>query len=54
MALATDTKDVSKLGHTTVYPGKEETIALQIPTQNNEIPAHTVLHSGPCTWEEMP
>ena len=54
MALAADTKNVSKLGHTTVYPGKEETVALQIPTRNNEIPAHTVLHSGPCSWEEMP
>ena len=54
MALATDTKDVGELGHRTVYPSKEGTVVLQIPTRNNEIPAHTVLHSGPCTWEEMP
>ncbi|KAL9125698.1 MAG: hypothetical protein Q9217_005143 [Psora testacea] len=48
LIFAADTADVSKQGHITKYPGKKETIALQIPTVNGEIPAHTVLHTGPC------
>ncbi|KAL9126660.1 MAG: hypothetical protein Q9175_007880 [Cornicularia normoerica] len=51
--LATDTKNVSTLGHKTVYPSKEETVGIQIPTRDNEIPAHTVLHAGPCRTGEM-
>ena len=53
LVLATDIKNVSTLGHKTVYPSKEETIGIQIPTKNNEIPAHSVLHAGPCKREEM-
>lgn len=53
LILATDTRNVSTLGHKTVYPSKEETVGIQITTRNNEIPAHTVLHVGPCKSEEM-
>ena len=48
MILAADTKNVSALGHKTMYPSKEETVGIQIPTRDNEIPAHRVLHAGPC------
>ncbi|CAF9943571.1 MAG: hypothetical protein ALECFALPRED_000705 [Alectoria fallacina] len=53
LILAADTRNVSTLGHKTVYPSKEETVGIQIPTRNNDIPAHTVLHAGPCDREEM-
>lgn len=48
LILAADTANVSTFGHITMYPGKKETVAIQIPTANNEIPPHTVLHGGPC------
>lgn len=53
LLLAADTKNVSTLGHRTVYPSKNQTVAVQIATKNNEIPAHSVLHSGPCKRREM-
>lgn len=46
---ATDTADVSSTGHSTSYPGITETVALQIPTLDGEIPSHSILHAGPCT-----
>ena len=51
--LATDTKNVSTLGHKTVYPSKDVTVGIQIPLRDNEIPAHTVLHAGSCNPGEM-
>ncbi|CAF9941799.1 hypothetical protein IMSHALPRED_002907 [Imshaugia aleurites] len=53
LILATDTKNTSTLGHKTVYPGNKDTVGIQIPTRDNEIPAHTVLHAGPCKKGEM-
>lgn len=53
LILAADTKNVSTLGHRTVYPSKEETVVIQIPTRDNEIPTHRVLHAGPCKRNEM-
>lgn len=53
LILAVDTKNVSTLGHITMYPSKKETVAIQIPTKDNEIPAHMVLHVGPCRRDEM-
>lgn len=53
LILAVDTKNVSALGHRTTYPSTKETIGIQIPTRNNEIPAHSVLHAGPCKSGEM-
>lgn len=53
LILATDTKNVSTLGHITMYPSKKDTVGIQIPTSDNEIPGHTVLHVGPCKTGEM-
>ena len=53
LILAVDTANVSTLGHITNYPSKQETVALQIPTLNNQIPAHTILHDGPCKLDEQ-
>ncbi|KAI1414362.1 hypothetical protein F5Y13DRAFT_188469 [Hypoxylon sp. FL1857] len=48
-----DTPDVSAQGHRSQYPGITETIVVQIPTKDNQIPAHSVLHSGPCLSTEL-
>ncbi|GAP91806.1 putative small secreted protein [Rosellinia necatrix] len=53
LIFAADTLDVSAKGHRTVYPGITETIALQVPTLNGEIPKHQVLHAGPCSISEI-
>ncbi|KAI2634536.1 hypothetical protein GGS21DRAFT_518264 [Xylaria nigripes] len=53
LIFAADTADVSEKGHITRYPGNTETIALQIPTKDNTIPPHSVLHSGPCSSNEV-
>jgi hypothetical protein len=50
---ASDVAGVSEVGHRTQYPGITETIALQIPTRDGEVPAHSVLHIGPCTADEI-
>lgn len=52
LIFAADTADVSERGHRTQYPGVAETIILQIPVKDNEIPEHTVLHYGPCVANE--
>ncbi|KUI65316.1 hypothetical protein VM1G_00196 [Cytospora mali] len=49
LIFAADTAAVSGTGHNTSYPGITETVALQIPTLDGEIPSHSILHSGPCT-----
>ncbi|KAI1124041.1 hypothetical protein F5Y10DRAFT_39939 [Nemania abortiva] len=53
LIFAADTKDVSVKGHRTEYPGITETIALQIPTADGEVPKHQVLHDGPCGISEI-
>ncbi|KAL6712881.1 hypothetical protein ACLMJK_009593 [Lecanora helva] len=53
LILAIDIKNVSTLGHITVYPSNQTTVVLQIPTANNTIPAHSVLHNGPCFDSEQ-
>ncbi|CAN8101522.1 unnamed protein product [Discula destructiva] len=53
LIFAADTADVSGTGHSTAYPGMTETVALQIPTEDGEIPPHSVLHAGPCTAIEI-
>ncbi|KAM0794798.1 hypothetical protein BDR22DRAFT_814553 [Usnea florida] len=53
LILATDTQNVSTLGHVTSYPSKEKTAVVLIPVRDNEIPAHTVLHGGSCKRDEM-
>ncbi|KAI3390649.1 hypothetical protein diail_8986 [Diaporthe ilicicola] len=49
LIFAADTASVSSSGHSTSYPGSTETVAIQIPTLDGEIPAHSILHNGPCT-----
>ena len=48
LIFAADTANVSERGHYTRYPGIVETVALQIPTLDGEIPPHQVVRSGPC------
>ena len=45
---AADTADISTIGHSTSYPSDEETLA--IPIKVSAVPAHEVLHEGPCAW----
>ncbi|THH14230.1 hypothetical protein EW146_g6083 [Bondarzewia mesenterica] len=51
LIIATDTVDVSDVGHKTEYPSGDETLALQIPTAHGQVPGHVVVHSGPCERE---
>ncbi|KAH9993345.1 hypothetical protein F4779DRAFT_608746 [Xylariaceae sp. FL0662B] len=53
LIFASDTADVSNTGHRTQYPGVSETVHLQIPTKDGQVPAHFLLHPGPCTANEM-
>lgn len=50
---ASDVAGLSARGHRTRYPGVAETTALQIPTEGDVVPAHELLHAGPCTTEEV-
>ncbi|KAI0004005.1 hypothetical protein F4779DRAFT_81257 [Xylariaceae sp. FL0662B] len=52
LVYADDTADISSWGHLTQYPGNDETIAIQIPVEGGVNPEHSVLHDGPCSWEE--
>ncbi|KAL8665070.1 MAG: hypothetical protein Q9168_007779 [Polycauliona sp. 1 TL-2023] len=54
MIIAADTAAVSKQGHDTKYPSGKQTTAIQIPTADGKVPAHTVLHAGPCGKKELP
>lgn len=49
---AADTADISDKGHGTHLLGMTEHVAILIPTEDNEEPAHEVLHSGPCDASE--
>ncbi|KAK6851863.1 hypothetical protein PG995_011988 [Apiospora arundinis] len=49
---AGDTVDLSKIGHGTYNPGYNSAIILQIPTLDNKVPEHTVLHAGYCTSKD--
>ncbi|OGE52007.1 hypothetical protein PENARI_c011G10543 [Penicillium arizonense] len=51
--LALDTADVSALGHYTVYPSKERTVALEVPLGKDGVPGHRVLHGGACQGDEL-
>ena len=46
LIIATDTAAVSTTGHSTLYDA--DTIILEIPTAGGVVPAHTILHEGPC------
>ncbi|KAI4819833.1 hypothetical protein E4T44_10383, partial [Aureobasidium sp. EXF-8845] len=45
--LVIDQRNVSISGHITEFPGEETTLIAQFPITGNQVPAHTVLHSGP-------
>ncbi|PWY87271.1 hypothetical protein BO94DRAFT_535385 [Aspergillus sclerotioniger CBS 115572] len=49
--LALDTEEVSALGHSTVYPTQESTVALEVPLE--KVPGHRVLHKGACVVGEI-
>ena len=53
LIFAADTAAVSKLGHITRYPGREQTTAIALPTAGGKIPAHRLLHQGPCSRDEV-
>lgn len=53
LIFAGDTAADSDTGHRTEYPGITETVLLQVPTCDGGVPAHTVLHEGPCTAQEI-
>lgn len=48
LILATDTKNVSTLGHFTTYPSRQRTVGLVIPLPGNLVPEHVVVHGGAC------
>lgn len=50
---AADTAEVSRTGHRTQYPGDTETIVLHIPTHDGKVPEHSVLHMGPCGFNDL-
>lgn len=48
--LVTDLRSVSNIaGHGAEFPSNEPTVLVQIPFENDEIPAHTVLGTGGCS-----
>ena len=51
--VAVDTANVSEKGHSTRYPGEEQTIGLQVPFDDGVFPAHRVLYGGPCSGSEI-
>ncbi|RYO88969.1 hypothetical protein DL766_006560 [Monosporascus sp. MC13-8B] len=53
LIFAADIAEVSRKGHRTQYPGITETIALVMPTVDGQVPAHSLLHMGPCSAEEV-
>ncbi|KAI1774294.1 hypothetical protein F4818DRAFT_419524 [Hypoxylon cercidicola] len=53
LIFAADTKDVSREGHHTQYPGLTETITLQIPTEDGKVPQYSLLHMGPCIANDV-
>lgn len=48
---ASDTSGVSTRGHGTDFRNAD-TIVVTVPTRDNQVPAHTILHAGPCTKAE--
>ncbi|KAF2499831.1 hypothetical protein BU16DRAFT_454117 [Lophium mytilinum] len=52
--IAADTLDrAPRAGHVTEFPGSDETVILQFPTEGNKIPSHELLHTGPCRLDEL-
>ena len=53
LIFAADTADLTKIGHRTQYPGVVETVALQVPTTDGQIPPHEVLYMGACNAPDV-
>lgn len=53
LIIAGDTADVSKHAHRTQFPGSTDTLSMGLPIPNRKDFWYTLLHSGPCTQEEM-
>ncbi|KAI9672677.1 MAG: hypothetical protein M1831_000112 [Alyxoria varia] len=53
LIIAADTLKYSDYGHITNYPSKAETVAMQIPTEDDKIPPHKVLYNGACCAAEL-
>ncbi|KAF1352071.1 hypothetical protein BDV97DRAFT_269943, partial [Delphinella strobiligena] len=46
MLIAADTRNVSRYGHITNFPGDEATLIAEFPVAGNKVPTHLVLHRG--------
>lgn len=53
LLIAADTANVSRTGHISSLLGKEQGTSLMIPTANNEIPPHKVIHAGACGKRDL-
>ncbi|KAG9658346.1 hypothetical protein KCU64_g4575, partial [Aureobasidium melanogenum] len=51
--LVIDQRNVSISGHITNFPDSQTTLIAQFPVAGNQIPVHTVLHSGPCGLDDV-
>ncbi|KZT23138.1 hypothetical protein NEOLEDRAFT_1137014 [Neolentinus lepideus HHB14362 ss-1] len=51
--LVLDTMETSSTGHFVEYPSHEETVCMNIPTKDGQIPEHRVLYDGPCTMDTV-
>lgn len=48
--IAADLNSMSTVaGHYTEFPSSDQTVLVQVPFLNNEVPAHSVLHDGACS-----
>lgn len=50
LVLAADTAEVSKDGHTTIYPSNEETVGYALPVPGNKPPTPRRVKKGACPW----
>ena len=53
LIIAADTADVSDDGHITVYPSREQTVALQVPFRDGIVPPHRLVYEGACKGHEV-
>jgi hypothetical protein len=53
MLIAADLKEVAAQGHITTFPDQERTLIAQFPVKGNKTPEHSLLHVGPCLWEDL-
>lgn len=40
-------------GHSYTFPSGDDTVILNMPTANGQVPAHQVLHAGQCLPSEL-